>query len=90
MNLWAFQPVIFASVRDGFARFLKRHGRDERAEFQLPTVVDDLIRSAGARVNVLEARGSWCGLTHHDDKSRVADFIGRQVAAGLYPHELWK
>ncbi len=41
MNLWAFNPSIFQRLQTRFDRFLAERGGDPKAEYYIPTVVDD-------------------------------------------------
>jgi UTP-glucose-1-phosphate uridylyltransferase len=90
MNMWGFSPSIFDALRDGFTDFLGTYGGDPKAEFYLPVMVDRLVNSGRATVDVLRAEEEWFGMTHADDKARVATAILRQVKEGRYPLKLWE
>ena len=89
MNLWAFTPAVFDLLREGFRRFLDLHGASPDAEFHLPSAIGAMIRGGAARVRVLPNRDAWCGVTHRNDKARVAERIRDLIAQGVYPPELW-
>ena len=89
MNMWGFTPGIFAQLERLFADFLKEHGKQEKAEFFIPTAVNELIRHNGARVKVLPTSDSWFGVTYREDCPHVMDSIRQLIARGNYPEELW-
>lgn len=89
MNLWGFTPAVFAHLRAAFDRFLIERGTSSTAEFYLPAAIQAAIASRRARVRVLPSGGMWCGLTHPQDRQRVANFIARAVDEGTYPRTLW-
>jgi hypothetical protein len=89
MNLWGFTPSLFGHLRGQFVEFLKRHASDEKAEFLIPTVVNELVIAGRERVKVLRTPDSWFGMTHREDRPRVIESIRRVIAHGDYPEKLW-
>jgi hypothetical protein len=89
MNLWGFTPAIFAELRSQFVRFLEQHAGSLEAEFFLPFVIQEAIAAGRARVRVLPTPDAWCGITHPQDKPRVAAAIRALVVRGDYPEQLW-
>ena len=90
MNMWGLTPDIFATLAEAFTSFLERHADDEKAEFLLPTHVQELVQRGRARVRVLPGKGPWCGITHREDRARVAAALRAHVERGEYPRPLWK
>jgi dTDP-glucose pyrophosphorylase len=90
MNMWGFRPSIFEHLWEAFRRFLQGEGASCEAEFHLPSAVRDLIRNGLAQVRVLPAGDLWSGVTHPQDKARVATLIHELVDRGEYPRELWR
>jgi MobA-like NTP transferase protein len=90
MNMWGFAPDVFATLAEAFVSFLERYAGDERAEFLLPTHVEELVQRGRARVRVLPGKGPWCGITHREDRARVASALRAHVERGEYPRPLWK
>lgn len=88
MNLWVFRPGLNSLLHAAFDRFLQLHGSSSDAEFQLPGVVRELIRSHQARVRVLPWTGPWCGVTHRGDLEDVRRHIRHEIEAGVYPPTL--
>ncbi len=89
MNMWGFRPLIFEQLRGQFISFLQRHSRQEKAEFFIPTVVNNLVSQDQARIKVLPSPDSWFGVTYQADKPKVVKNIQRLVARGVYPEKLW-
>ncbi len=89
MNMWGFRPLIFEQLRDQFVRFLQTHGHEEKAEFFIPTVVNNLVSQGQARIKILSSPDSWFGVTYQADKPQVVKNIQRLVARGVYPERLW-
>jgi hypothetical protein len=89
LNFWGFTPAFLPALADGFRRFLVANHESARAEFFLLSPVQELLRSARARVRVLSGGGPWSGLTHRGDRTRLVALLESLVAAGAYPAELW-
>lgn len=90
MNTWALKPSLFEALQSRFTDFLTTSGREPKAEFFLPTVIDRMIAAGEITVEVLPTPCTWFGTTYAEDKVRVVEEIGRLVAEGRYPHNLWK
>jgi dTDP-glucose pyrophosphorylase len=89
LNCWGFTPAIFPALRAHFAAFLEQNGRDEKAEFYIPSVVNGLVASGQARVRVLRTEAAWFGVTYPQDRPRVVESIRQLIARGEYPERLW-
>lgn len=89
MNFWGFQPEIFKDLRESFATFLQRSGKELKSECYIPATVNDLMASGRARVKMVSSRSPWFGVTYKEDKPRVVESIGKLVAEGVYPAKLW-
>jgi dTDP-glucose pyrophosphorylase len=89
LNTWGFTPELFPLLRDEFARFLERHGAEAKAEFFIPTAINNLIGEGRVRLKVLPTPDSWFGVTYREDRPRVIESIQRLVKEGVYPDKLW-
>ena len=89
-NLWGFTPNIFYDLMELFMEFLNEHSLDEKAEFFIPSAIDQLIQRNRAKVTVLRSDEQWVGVTHRKDKSRVKDQINKRISLGDYPKTLWE
>ncbi|HKG92474.1 MAG TPA: NTP transferase domain-containing protein [Gemmatimonadaceae bacterium] len=90
MNMWGFAPPLFEELDAGFRRFLAERIGEPKAEFFLPSYVQELVRGGRARVRVLRGAGPWCGVTHPEDLPRVAVVVRELVARGEYPCPAWR
>jgi len=89
MNMWGFTPRLFEQLGAGFRRFLEEKGGEERSEFLIPRVVDELVRKKAAQVKVLPTKSPWFGVTYPEDKERVKAAILKLVEKGAYPERPW-
>ncbi|GLI56277.1 nucleotidyltransferase [Propionigenium maris DSM 9537] len=84
MNIWGFMPSIFRELESGFEKFLEENIEDLKAEFYIPSLVDDLIKSGKAVVRVLETQEKWHGVTYQKDKVGVAEAL-KNMTPDIYP-----
>lgn len=90
MNMWGLTPDFLDVVETGFIDFLGRvKPGDIKAEYLLPTVIDNLIKSGEASVRVLETRDKWFGVTYKEDKQSVVEAFRRLIADGVYKEKLF-
>jgi hypothetical protein len=89
MNFWGFTPTLFSQLRVELESFLKLHGREEKSELLIPTVVNTLVHDGRARCKVLRTTSSWFGVTYKDDRPVIIEGIRKLIAAGEYPARLW-
>ncbi|MCR5743566.1 MAG: nucleotidyltransferase [Lachnospiraceae bacterium] len=91
MNMWGFTPDIFDELESRFSTFLQ--GIDEtnskKAEFLLPSIVDELLKLDQAEVTVLETRDKWFGVTYADDKKLVVEAFKKLYEQGVYNSKLF-
>lgn len=90
MNMWGFTPDFLDELQSRFVDFLKtvKEG-DLKAEYLLPTIVDDLIKEGKAEVSVLNTSDKWFGVTYKEDKQVVVDSFRKLVDEGVYPERLF-
>jgi hypothetical protein len=85
MNFWGFSEGIFEPMQAAFEAFLRSLAPDElKAEYLLPVMVDELIRSGRLSVHVLETSALWFGVTYREDRAIVANELRRLHEAGVY------
>jgi len=89
MNMWGFTPEIFDYLNIMFEKFLSNNINDNKSEFLIPSVINDLINSGEQQVQVLNSKSSWFGVTYKEDKPYVVQQIQNLVNSGFYPHELY-
>ncbi len=84
MNMWGLLPSVFESVREDFVKFLGNLSNPLKQEFYIPFVVDNMIRTKGEKVKVLETDEKWYGVTYKEDKETVVDAMKKFVEGGYY------
>jgi dTDP-glucose pyrophosphorylase len=89
MNLWAFTKLYFEATNKYFTNFLKERGSEEKSEFYIPDVIDDMISNKEVKVKVLPTNSNWFGVTYQEDKPFVIKELGKLIENGVYPENLW-
>ena len=90
MNFWGFTPSFFSYLQMGFLDFIKKNADSPKAEFYIPTVINDLMKRKEATVRILPCSDQWFGMTYREDRELVVSRIRELVDAGNYPDKLWK
>ncbi len=83
MNLWSFGPEIFPVLQEKYDEFLKGDNL-LKAEYLIPTVVGDLVKSGKATVKAIPNKDKWYGITYKEDKEPVQQAMKKFVEDGLY------
>lgn len=89
MNFFGFHPAIFDKCKAMFEQFVHDTAGQPKAEFLIPEVVDELISSGEAKVEVLTSNDRWYGVTYREDKPMVVAAFEQLLADGRYPNHLW-
>ncbi len=89
MNMWGFTPEYFKYAEEAFKVFLTKNAQELKAEFYIPTLVNDMIKAGKATCQVLDTTAKWFGVTYADDRQMVVDKIQALVDAGVYPNKLF-
>ena len=89
MNMWGFTPEYFEYTEEAFKAFLTKNAQELKAEFYIPTLVNDLIKAGKATCQVLDTPAKWFGVTYANDRQMVVDKIQALVEAGVYPNKLF-
>ncbi len=89
MNMWGFTPEYFQYVDEAFRAFLDAHGQELKAEFYIPTLVNDLIQAGRATCRVLDTPSRWFGVTYPEDRPQVVMKINNMIQEGIYPAKLF-
>lgn len=84
MNMWGMHPDVFTFFESEFCRFLDENLNSKKAEFYLPSVIDQLIQTGRKQVQVLVAEDKWYGVTYREDKEMVVNAIQKLVEEGKY------
>ena len=74
MTSVALEPTAFDA---SFEQFLADHGDEEKTEFLLPTVINELRQAGVYTVGVVPTAEPWVGVTNPDDleiaRRRIAE-----------------
>lgn len=91
MNCWGFSPEMMVELGNRFSAFLEKGVIENplKCEYFLPFVVDELLKENKAQVKVLETSEKWYGVTYKEDRSSVAEALGKKISEGIYPEKLW-
>lgn len=90
MNFWGFTKDFFEYLDRDFITFINTEAQtNEKAEFFIPLVVNNLIESKQAKVKVLSSNAKWFGVTYKEDKPFVVKKIKDLIKQGVYPEKLW-
>jgi len=90
MNFWGFQNNLFGELKSQFKGFLETTSDLTKDEYQIPTVIDQMIKKDMIEVSVLHSRAKWFGVTYKEDAQYAAAAIQSFVAERKYPSPLWE
>lgn len=89
MNMWGFTPDFFTATRDMFTEFLHNNGERLDSEFYIPFVVNEMLKSSQASVEVLKTDSEWFGVTYKEDRPAVVAKLKELADNGTYPTPLF-
>jgi NDP-sugar pyrophosphorylase family protein len=89
MNFWGFTPAVFDQSLAMFQKFVEKNESNPKAEFFIPLVADELIKTGTATFKVIPTSAKWFGVTYKEDKPIVQKSISELVNSGVYPTNLW-
>lgn len=89
MNFFGFHPSFIDYCQSYFKHFLDNEITNPKSEFFIPLVVDKVVKSNKAQVNVIPTTAQWFGVTYKEDAPTVKENVDALVAAGEYPNNLW-
>lgn len=90
MNFWGFHPDFFVELERYFIAFAKANQENPKAEFYIPLIVNDLVQKGEIKVEVLESKEQWYGVTYAEDKPTVQKALAGMTEEGSYNNPLWK
>lgn len=86
MNLWGVHHSALDEFESQFREFVQRNTDKPRAEFYIPTVINNLLEAGKIRLKVMHSDSQWYGVTYPEDKETVQ----KALSAMNYPKGLWK
>ena len=87
MNLMGFTPPAFDLMQEQFASFIRDNYQNPKAEFYIPTVLDQVAKRS--RVPVVTSTEKWLGVTYQEDKPLVTARLQELHDSGAYPNNMW-
>ena len=90
MNMWGFAPSFFKYSNEMFKEFITKNNNELKAEFYIPTVVNNLLNDNKITLKVLRSSDQWFGVTYKEDKEYVMGEVKKLTQSGLYPNDLSK
>ncbi len=89
MNMWGFTPDYFDYSEKAFIKFLEKNADDLKAEFYIPSVVNDLIADGAVTLKVKETPSKWFGVTYAADRPATVEQFKHLVDENVYPKKLF-
>jgi NDP-sugar pyrophosphorylase family protein len=89
MNMFGFTEEFCNELEIRLPEFLQKNINNPKAEYFLPSVVNELVAGKKARVRILPTSDSWLGVTYKEDLNPVRTAIQRLIKNGAYPSRLW-
>ena len=91
MNMWGFPSSMMQHLKDGFPAFLAERVplNPLKAEYFLPSVVDDQLSAGTSTARVYTTPDKWYGVTYREDRAEVVSALKRMTDEGLYPMPMW-
>ncbi len=89
MNMWGLTPDYFVHSEADFKVFLKENIGNIKAEYGIPTMINKLIQSKTATIEVLDTPCKWFGVTYKEDRPSVVAKIESLIKSGVYPEKLF-
>lgn len=71
MNLWGLHHSVLEEIELQFRAFVLANSANPKAEFYIPSVINQLIESGKIRLRVLHSNSQWYGVTYPEDKATV-------------------
>jgi dTDP-glucose pyrophosphorylase len=92
MNFWGFTEGFTDILVKDFPAFLDEALKTNplKAEYLLPSKVDELIKSGAASVKCMETDNRWYGVTYREDTTAVISALQALKDKGVYPDRLWR
>ncbi|MBC7915903.1 MAG: nucleotidyltransferase [Pyrinomonadaceae bacterium] len=89
MNFWGFSPAIFKLTEPMFKRFVEANENNPKAEFFIPLMAEELVKTGKAQFKVIPTSSKWFGVTYKEDKPIVQKSLSDLIEKGVYPNKLW-
>ena len=89
MNFFCFAPGYIDLCETEFQKFLNNNINDPKAEFLIPRMADEYIKSGRGVFEMIPTSAKWFGVTYKEDAPIAKATIQALVNKGEYPSNLW-
>jgi hypothetical protein len=89
MNMWGFTPDYFDLSEKHFIEFLNKNQNAPKAEFLIPTLVNELVEKNEIKVKLVNTPADWFGVTYIKDRPVTVEKIQKLIDEGIYPAKLF-
>ena len=89
MNFWLLTPTVFPFLHMAMGEFAGGQDESSTAEFLLPDIIGNLIRSGDVTVDCLSHDDTWFGMTYPEDRASAEAVITGLHGDGTYSSPLW-
>jgi dTDP-glucose pyrophosphorylase len=90
MNLWGFKPSCYDFLGKEFRNFINKYGMDLKSELDIPTSIDNFVKSGEITIKILMSNERWFGVTYREDKPFVVENIKKMIRNGTYPARIYQ
>lgn len=91
MNMWGLPASFLDELERGFPEFLRSVPEgDVKKEYLLPQIIDKLVKSGQASVQILNTPDKWFGVTYKEDKDYVVKSFAKLIEDGVYQRSLFE
>lgn len=89
MNLFCFNKDLVKHLKEKFPIWLIDNINVPKAEFLIPSVVDELVKEKKATLKILNTPSIWFGVTYKEDKPIVVSSLKKLTEKGIYKEGLY-
>lgn len=84
MNMFGFSASYFKYAEDFIIKFTNENYNNLKAEFYIPSLLDELIAKKEITLKVLNTSAKWFGVTYQEDKPIVMAKLKEFKEKGIY------
>ena len=90
MNMLGFNKTIFDYIEKNMDIFFKENENNlEKCEYLIPDVLTKAKEEKYAKIDIIETKAKWMGVTYKEDKQEVVDKLNKLIDEKVYPENLW-
>lgn len=90
MNMLGFNKTIFDYIEKNMDIFFKENENNlEKCEYLIPDVLTKAKEEKYAKIDIIETKAKWMGVTYKEDKQEVVDKLNQLIDEKVYPENLW-